>query len=55
MFVFWKERIESLEAISCAYHTMWGQFKNFIQVIRKSVIGKNVGYSIYALIKTFCW
>ena len=30
---------------------MWGEFKNFIQIIRTSVIDK--GYSIYALINPF--
>ena len=39
--------------ICCAYPTMWGKFKNFIQIIKTSVIDKIVGYSIYALIKPF--
>ena len=32
---------------------MCGEFKNFIQIIRASVIDKIVGYSIYALINPF--
>ena len=39
--------------ICCAYPTMWGKFKSFIQIIKTSVIDKIVGYSIYALIKPF--
>ena len=38
------------KVISCAYTTMWDEFKNFIQIIRASAIDKVVGYSIYALI-----
>ena len=41
------------KVISCAYPTMWGKFKNIIQIIRTSVIHKIVGYSIYALINPF--
>ena len=32
---------------------MLGKFKNFIQIIRASVIHKIGGYSIYALINQF--
>ena len=39
--------------MSFAYTTMRGKFKNFIQIIRVSVIDKIVGYSIYVLINPF--
>ena len=39
--------------ISCAYSTVWDIFKNFIQIIRTSIIDKIVVYSIYALINPF--
>ena len=36
-----------------AYPTMWGEFKNFVQIIRTTVIDKVVGSSIYALFNPF--
>ena len=41
------------KVISCAYSTIWGKFKNLIQIIRTSVIDKIAGYSIHALINRF--
>ena len=38
---------------SCAYPTIWDKFKNFIRILRTSVIDKIVDYRIYALINTF--
>ena len=35
------------------YPTMWGEFKNFIELKRAIVIDKIVAYSIYALINPF--
>ena len=53
MFVLRKGFRKFRKVISCAYATMWGKFKNFIQIKRASVIDKIVGYSIYALINSF--
>ena len=48
---------EFRKVISSAYPTMWDEFKISIHIIRTSVIKKNVGYSIHALInpQPFCW
>ena len=48
-----KRIIKLRRVISSAYPTVWGEFKNLIQIIRTSVIDKIVDYSIYALINPF--
>ena len=50
---FVKSIFKFRKVISCAYPTIWGKFKNFIQMIRANVIDKIVGYSIYAMINPF--
>ena len=53
MFVFQKGILNLKKVISCAYPTVWGKFKNFIQIIRTSFTDKIVGYNIYAMAKSF--
>ena len=45
---FAKRIFKFRKVISCAYPSMWGKFKTFIQIIRASVTDKIVRYSIYA-------
>ena len=44
---------EFKKVILCAHPTMWGEFKNFIHLIRAGVVEKIVGYSIYAMVNPF--
>ena len=43
---FAKRNFKFRKVISCVYPAMWGEFKNFIQIIRTSVVDKIVGYII---------
>ena len=44
---------EFKKVILCAHPTMWGEFKNFIHLIRTGVVEKIVDYSIYAMVNPF--
>ena len=53
MFCLEKRIFKFRKVTSCVYPTMSGEFKNFIQIIRTSVIDKIVGYRFYGLLDPF--
>ena len=46
MTVFRKKTYKFSKVMPCVYPTMRRRFKNFVQIIRTSMINKTVGYSM---------